>query len=283
MPHDHLLLLREASPFSRGGIEVRLLRTANFGVYDFDDALHCDNGDTHGLHRRIAPKGPKAAAAVRAADRVIAGNAFLADWASSLNRDVVIIPTCVDPADYDRKPDYELGDPPKIGWIGSPANEGHLLAIADALLNVNRDTGARLVVVSGARPPNLGRLTSMVDRFVWSPASQRAILRTCDVGIMPLPNSPYERGKCGYKLLQYGAAGLPSVGSPVGVNEAILSAFGAPAPSTIGEWSDALANVLALDPNSRFLLAKRAHAVVNEQYSYDVWMDRWCNAVFGLV
>ena len=91
---DWLLLHREASPLSRGGLEVDVVRSAGFSVYDFDDALNVDVGEGP-RWRRLAPKAAKVEAAVRAVDRVVAGNEVLADWASSLARDVVVVPSCV--------------------------------------------------------------------------------------------------------------------------------------------------------------------------------------------
>ena len=80
--------------------------------------------------KRPWPRSLIAARSAGAADRVIAGNDLLADWASSLCPDVVVIPTCVDPSAYRTKVSYELSDPPRLGWLGSPATEGYLLDIA---------------------------------------------------------------------------------------------------------------------------------------------------------
>lgn len=280
MPHECVFLLREASPLSRGALEKRLLRSADFSVYDFDDALQWDWGGSNGFYRKLAPKGPKTIAAVQAADRVIAGNGILADWASGFNEDVVVIPTCVDPLDYEQKTDYIIADPPRIGWIGSPNNEDHLLPIAEPLLDLHRRTGARLTIVSGIGASHLRPLEAMIDRVPWSPSTQYSVLRTFDIGIMPLPDSLYERGKCGYKLLQYAAAGVPAVGSPVGVNEEILAACGMAAPSKIPDWSDAIQYALLLAPEARRDLAERASRAVCVGYSYDAWQDRWHDALF---
>ena len=89
---QRLLLHREASPLSRGALKRRLLRSADFAVYDFDDALEWDWGEGS-LVRRLAPKPPKALTAMEHAGRVIAGSPVLADWASEHSRDVVLIPS----------------------------------------------------------------------------------------------------------------------------------------------------------------------------------------------
>lgn len=274
---ERLLLHREASPLSRGALEGRLLRSAEFAVYDLDDALNVDRGEG-GLLRRVAPKAPKAHLAAREANRVVAGNPTLAEWASGLNADVVVIPSCVAPAAYRQKSVFEVGDPPRIGWIGSPDNEIHLEAIAGALREIHRRTGARLTLV-GTTEERLGELERLVDRVAWSPTVQHELLAELDVGVGPLPDTPYTRGKCGYRLLQYGAVGLPFVASPVGVNDTILSRLGMPAARTEQEWVDAIVELLTLSSDRRRELGLRAAATTREAYSYDAWLPHWLAAM----
>jgi glycosyltransferase involved in cell wall biosynthesis len=274
---QRLLLHREASPLSRGDLERRLLLRSQFAVYDFDDALQCDWG-AGGHLRRLAPKAAKALLAVQHADRVIAGNPVLADWASQHNADVIVIPSCVSPASYRQKTDYQVSDPPRLGWIGSPDNEVYLRLVAPALREVHRRTGARLTLIGTTRP-TLGDLESLIDRVSWSEATQHSQLADFDLGIAPLPDQPYTRGKCGYKLLQYAAAGTPALGSPIGVNQQILSEFGMPAPSNNGEWLDAIIDFLTRSATARAALGRAARNTTQQHYSYDAWLSRWYEAV----
>jgi glycosyltransferase involved in cell wall biosynthesis len=246
---------------------------AGFSVYDFDDALQWDNGEGGAL-RRLAPKSRKTLLAARTADRVVAGNAVLADWASGHARDVVVIPSCVAPETYAHKGDYQLQDPPRLVWVGSPSEEHQLTAIAPALFELNRRTGARLTLIGGpgATPAGLDRV---VDRVPWSEEAPRLLLSKVDVGVMPLADTPMDRGKCGYKLLQYLAAGLPAVASPVGVNTEILRRAGLPAPSTSDEWLSALLSLLESSASGRATLGSRARRTVEVHYSYDVWRPAW--------
>jgi glycosyltransferase involved in cell wall biosynthesis len=274
---ERLLLHREASPLSRGALEARLAGAAGFSVYDFDDALQWDTG-AGGRLRRLAPKAPKALAAVRAADRVIAGNPLLADWASQHNADVIVIPSCVAVDAYTPKAGYELADPPRIGWIGNADNEAYLEALGPALEELHRQTGARLVII-GATAPRLGRLEALVDRIRWSEPTQHALLASVDVGVAPVPDAPYERGKCGYKLLQYGAAGVPFVASPVGVNRDILRAFGMPAVEAGGDWAGAILELLERPAAERAALGRAIREATRRDYSFDAWLPRWRAAV----
>ncbi|MBW8736388.1 MAG: glycosyltransferase family 4 protein [Streptomyces turgidiscabies] len=272
-----LLLHREASPLSRGWWERRLLTSAEFAVYDFDDALQWDRGEG-GLVRRLAPKADKARVAVRHADRVIAGNAVLADWASRHHRDVVVIPSCVALEDYMSKTSYVLHDPPRLGWIGSAHNEACLRLIGEVLTEVHGRTGARLTLV-GTTTPSLGSLESFIDRVAWSPESQRTELAAMDIGLMPLPTTPYSLGKCGYKLLQYAAAGLPAVASPLGVNADLLSEFGLPAPQTQDDWTTAILGLIGSPEATRERLGRTAREIAGQRYSYDAWLPRWAAAL----
>jgi glycosyltransferase involved in cell wall biosynthesis len=274
---ERLLLHREASPLSRGGLERQLLSAASFSCYDFDDALQWDTGQG-GLLRRWAPKAAKALVAARLADRVIAGNEILAEWASEHNRDVVIVPSCVSPRDYREKLDYRCGDPPRLGWIGSRDNERYLSEIAPSLREIHRRTGARLTLI-GTASPTLGELEAMIERVPWSERTQSDRIADFDVGISPMPDEPYTRGKCGYKLLQYAAAGTPVVASPIGVNAELLRKFAMPGPRTDTEWVDAILELLGRSADDRRRIGQAARQATIEGYSYDAWIGRWTAAV----
>jgi glycosyltransferase involved in cell wall biosynthesis len=258
-------------------LETQLLRQADLAVYDFDDALQWDEG-TDGILRRLVPKAPKALAAVRTADRVIAGNAVLGEWAAEHNRDVRVIPSCVSPSDYRERAGYEVNDPPRLGWVGSLDNECHLSLVGTALEEVNRRCGARLVLF-GTPSRRLGRLERLIDRVPWSEDRVRGSLAEVDMGLMPLPSDRYSTGKCGYKLLQYGAAAVPFVASPVGVNSDILALTRMPAPVTRDEWVDAILDLLARPATARELLGRHARLMVDRCFSYEAWQGRWKEAV----
>jgi glycosyltransferase involved in cell wall biosynthesis len=269
---DRVLLHREASPFSRGGIERRLLSSGAFSVYDLDDALQWDTAGS--VLRRAFSKPAKCAAAVAHADRVIAGNDVLADWAGTLARDVVVIPSCVEPSEYLRKSSYQLHDPPRIVWMGSPSTEQYLHLVRRPLLALHRACGARLTVVSGGNA-QLGPLEQMADRVRWRPDSYGAVLAGADVGIGPLEDTRYARGKCAYKLLQYGASGLPMVASPVGANEAALRLLGGTPASDPDSWYDALAHLLQSPTAARAEAGRAARLGVQEHYSFQAWDAAW--------
>ena len=95
---------------------------------------------------------------------------------------------------------------------------------------------------------------------------------------MPLRDGPYERAKCGYKLLQYAAAGVPAVGSSVGVNASMLASMSAPTPVTVDDWADALVDVVEAPASRRAVMAAGGFELA-DRYSYDAWQSRWAAAV----
>jgi glycosyltransferase involved in cell wall biosynthesis len=223
-----------------------LRRYARRCVFDLDDAIY--------VRRPRFVGGPvdhsrwrhyKFAATCRAMDAVVVGNSILAAAASPYSREVVILPTTLDPAGYHTNARIP-GRPPTIVWVGNPENIAYLELVRSALERLSvRHPGLRLRVVSSAFPewPNIP-----IERISWSRASEVEALATADIGIMPLTDDDWSRGKCAFKLLQYMAASLPCVASPVGANhQAIINGTtGFLAPSS-ADWETALDKLIS-DP-----------------------------------
>jgi glycosyltransferase involved in cell wall biosynthesis len=273
--HSTLLLSREASPFSRGGLETRLLDSARRGVYDLDDALFADREGW----RRLLAKEPKCRRSLEAADHVIVGNDYLADYASELTDELSVIPTCVEPSAYHPKGTYEIGDRPTLVWLGSSSTETYLEDLAPALAEVHRRTGARVLLISGPRPGGSPELADFVQRVPWTPDGVAGALAGADVALGPLRDDAYTRGKCAYKILQYAAAGLPVVASPVGANATAISRLGGLAATTHDEWVESLTTLLGSSAAARHQRGAAALSGVRDHYSFKVWADAWRKAV----
>lgn len=271
-----VLLSREATPFSRGEVEERLLGEADWGVFDFDDALFVDVGGS----RRFSMPEVKCARSVRGADVVVAGNDYLANWASDHNSAVRVIPSCIDPNDYRAKSCWAIEGAPRIVWLGSASTERYVADIAPALRQVCQRTGARLHVISAARDSGALRpLQPWTTRTPWSLGSFADELGEADVAIAPLPDTPYARGKCAYKLLQYAATGVPMIGSPVGANAEALSRFDGIAATTLDEWADGLQQLLSESEAGRTNRGLTEMLSVNKHYSFEAWQDDWKRAM----
>ncbi len=275
------VVMRNASKTSLGRFEARALRSAPLGVYDLDDGLPWDTGRLPGMgHWWKVPfrRDRIALACARAADRVIAGNETLASWASEYCPDVRVIPTCVEPTDYVVKHDYELNTKPSLIWIGSAATEFELWRLAPALVAVHELTQCVLTIVGAPHIATPVQLQGFTRRVAWSPEAQRVELAAADVGLMPLSDGVYQRAKCGYKVLQYAAAALPSVASPIGVNTNLLAlGLGRPA-TTEEEWVDQIMALLQSE-QSRRDLGKAAHEACVAHFSYARWESAWLDAV----
>lgn len=215
-------------------------------LVDIDDSIH--------LHRG----GWAARWLAGLADLVVVGNSWLAEVWRKWNPAVEILPTAVD---TDRYRATSPPEQPSIGWIGSAGNLGYLAAVAPALAEVvRRFPGTEVAVCCNRPPPALG----VPVRYVpWSENVEADFLQSIGIGIMPLRDGPWERGKCSFKMLQYMAAGRPCVVSPVGMNSQLLAEaeLGLSARS-IEEWTGALCGLLAdRDAAARMGLAGRAVAM----------------------
>lgn len=232
---------------------------------DIDDAVfHYYDRNRRSLVRRLL--GRKIDGVFRRASLVLAGNSYLADRARGAGaRRVEWLPTVVPAARYRaREWTGATGPALHIGWIGSPATEAYLALVAPALGAHMAATASRLTLI-GARAGRSDGLAA--DVRPWSVEREVEELRRFDVGIMPLPDEPFERGKCGFKLIQYMACGLPVVASPVGVNADIVehgvTGFLA---TTQQEWSVAL-GCLSADPDLRAAMGAAGRARFEARYS----------------
>jgi glycosyltransferase involved in cell wall biosynthesis len=274
---QRVILSREASPLSRGDAEERLIRSASHAAYDFDDALFDDPSPI----RRFVGMKDKCRRAALAADIVIAGNYYLANWAEQHNRNVQVIPSCVDPHDYAPKVDWSIrGEAPELLWLGSPGTEKFVAQIAPALLEINRRSGALLTIISGpAHNASLGDLNRMIRRTPWNIGTFASTMAKADIAIAPLDDSPYSRGKCAYKLLQYAATGLPIVGSPIGASELALRRFNGIEARSLDDWIQGLSQILASATSTRATVGTHEQIAVKTHYSFEAWESKWRAAV----
>lgn len=197
-------------------IAPALLRTPYVADYD-DAAFHRYDLHASALVRSFL--GKKIDRVMRGAALVVAGNEYLAARAMQAGAGrVEILPTVIDTGRYQPADRPEAGF--TIGWIGAPVTVRYLKAIGQALAAFFEQHPDAVIRLIGAADPFDGRFP--VQAVPWSEETEVAELQRCDVGIMPLPDEPFERGKCGYKLIQYMGCGLPVVASPVGVNRQIV-------------------------------------------------------------
>ncbi len=218
---DAVYVLREAALLGPPFFERMLARSGTPFVFDFDDAV---------FERYVSPsngylsylKFPgKTRTVCRLAAHVMAGNEYLADYARRVNTNVTVVPTTVDTGKYTVEP-RGPNEVPVIGWTGSYSTAQHLRTLAPALRRLAERERFRLRVISTPGIALEGLEGVEVELVPWRSETEVDDLRPFDVGVMPLPDEPWTRGKCGMKALQYMGLGVPTVCSPVGVNSEII-------------------------------------------------------------
>lgn len=205
-------------------------------------------------------------------DKVICGNNYLAEWFGRWNSKVDVIPTAVDTERYLPVVANKRSDLPLvIGWIGTSGNYKYLYGIESALEKVMRaHPGTRLKVVGDQMPKFRHLSPGKIDFVPWSESVEVQAIQSMDIGIMPLEDTPWARGKCSFKMLQYMATGLPVVVSPVGMNAEILmlSVLGMSA-TTETQWIDGLIALLE-DSALRARLGAEGRRVAESSFSIRV-------------
>ena len=263
----HVLQRRLLSPF-----EVQLLRgRARRLWFEIDDAVwRRDSYTSKGLESRKLQS--RFRETVQAADLVIAGNSFLAANAiASGARQTVVIPTCVDVHRYPLAAHDRPGA--DLVWVGSSSTLRGLEAVTDLLEEIGKNVPAARLKLICDRFLKLDRLP--VVETPWAEATEGADIAAGDIGMSWIPDDTWSRGKCGLKVLQYMAAGLPVVANPVGVHPEMIrhgvTGFLATTPT---EWVEAV-RMLAADPDLRRRMGAAGRKVVEQRYSIEVGAAQW--------
>jgi glycosyltransferase involved in cell wall biosynthesis len=239
-------------------------------VFDFDDAVWIRYVSPANSYLSYLRFPGKTSGLCRRARHVMAGNAYLRDYALRFNPHVSTIPSTIDLDKYrvlsNRVPARRV-----IGWTGSYSSEHYLEVVRPVLETLRKEFEFRVVVIGGSSFRAEG---VDVEHRPWRSATEAADLADVDIGLMPLPDSKWTRGKCGLKALQYMALGIPAVVSPVGVNADIVrdgeNGFLA---RTADDWAHALKRLL-IDPDLRSRLGRAGRATVERSYSAAVVAPR---------
>jgi len=237
--------------------------------YDFDDAVMFRDG-RHGRFRSFS-RSWKFAALMKQVDFVTAGNRYLWEMCPVEDARKHVVVTPVDTQNY--RPARSRGGRLCVGWVGSSSTLRYLEAVLPAVERAARRADFELAVVSDEFPAP----APFIRRIKWRAETEPAEVARFDVGLMPLPEDPWTRGKCGFKLLLYGACGVPSVASPVGVNREIIADGRTGILASRGEdWEEALVR-LASDETLRREMGLAARARVADNYSAQAVIPAWAD------
>jgi glycosyltransferase involved in cell wall biosynthesis len=269
--YDLVWMEKEALPWLPAAFEIALMRGTPY-VVDLDDAwFHRYDQNPSRIVRWLM--ADKIDTVMRHAAAVVAGNEYLADRARRAeSRRVKIIPSVID---LNRYPSEIMTDAKSvgrktsvvIGWIGTPITAHYLAGIEQAFRAIAAIRSVELHVVGASAPATFAGLP--VRNIVWDEATEIEMIRGFDIGIMPLDDRAWERGKCAYKLLQVMAAGRPVVASPVGANHVVIqdgvNGFLADTPN---QWIRAF-TALIDDPDLRVRMGLKALQTIKDRYTIE--------------
>jgi glycosyltransferase involved in cell wall biosynthesis len=265
---DVVVLHREAFPFGPPWLETALARGRAPVVFSFDDALYAPFPYAGGGGRRLLYRlkyGRDLGPVLRRCAAVIAGNRHLAEYARRHNPTVTVIPTAVDTDALSPPPSRPPGRL-TVGWIGGPSTSVHVRDVAGSLAELaTRRPEVDFLLVGDPRLAALDLPRAEVR--AWSMAREADDLRAMDVGLMPLQDSEWTRGKCAFKAIQYMAVGAPVVASRLGASAEVVEDGGSGLLVDGPEgWAGALEGICA-DPGLRAAMGRRGRQLAQERFS----------------
>ncbi|MGH2718273.1 MAG: glycosyltransferase family 4 protein [Actinomycetota bacterium] len=272
---DVVVLYREAFPFGPALIEG-LLEARVPLVFDFDDAIWLGQTSAANAWARRLKSPGKTGDIVAQAAMTTAGNEYLASYARRFSRAVEVIPTTLDTDRYRPPPGRGDRTPLRVGWSGSRTTSRHLASIDGALHRILDELPVELVVIGDPdfRLSGTGH-QERVRVEPWRAETEIDEVGAFDIGLMPLPDDEWSRGKCGFKALMYMSLGVAPVVAPVGVNTDIVSdGTNGLLASTEDEWVGAVKRLVE-DAELRRRLGGAARATVVQRYSGQAWAPRF--------
>lgn len=286
--YDVILIHREATPIGPAWWEWAASRIWRKPlVFDFDDAVWLPNNST--ANEKLVGRFKahhKTRTILKLSKSAFAGNEFLAAFARQFCADVSIVPTTIDTLNHHNITKVHQPTPrPVIGWTGSHSTLRQLVPLFTLLESLHKKLDFSLLIISDFPPDNMPTFATFLP---WNKANEIEDLLKMDIGIMPLYDSDWERGKCGFKALQYMALGIPAVVSAVGVNSEIvdegMNGFICevlPIDDAAPRWSKALTSLLS-DHQARTGMGAAARVKIIGQYSIEAWKAKYVEVFLGL-
>jgi glycosyltransferase involved in cell wall biosynthesis len=278
---DAILIHRELTPFASGPF-VRALEGGPPVLYDLDDAVFLPAHGGTPILRLVRRPDPETVALVRLAKLSLAGNAYLAEFVRRAGGRAVHLPTTVDTEVFSAPPGPRAaGEALRISWVGTHSTQGYLDVVAPALAALASEVRVEITIVSNRPPQSLGGLP--VRGVRWSLDAELSYFQEADVGLYPLPDDAWSRGKCGGKAVQYLACEVPVVASPVGVlTDLVRDGVTGFLAQDHGDWLRAL-RTLSADASLRRRMGGQGRALVEERYSLRKGAEILAEAIRGVV
>ena len=270
--YNLLWIEKELLPYIPAWLENFLIQGVPY-IVDYDDAqFHIY--DHYGSKLVKLLFSQKIDKIIASSTLTIAGNQYIADRSNKAGaKRIEIIPTVVNLDRYSLKKYINNNKPFNIGWIGSPITTRYLKSMKSIFQELNQKYNCTFTMI-GAGKLNFENVE--LDIKEWQESSEVENIKTFDVGIMPLDNTIWEQGKCGIKLIQYMACGLPVVGTPIGVNREIIqhgiNGFQA---TTADEWIEYL-SILAENRDLRYVMGEKGREMVESNYCLEITAPKLC-------
>jgi len=280
LKYDIIFIHREAYPFGGPFFETIFSKMGKTIIFDFDDAIFLPNTSEQNVYIERFKSPGKTAGIIRMSSLVIAGNEYLKEYAAKYNGNVVMIPSSVDTDKYRPLPDKSSNKQVMIGWIGSNTTKRFLYDIEDVFVKLSAKYENLAFKIVGAKF-NSSKLKNVINKE-WALDEEIDDLRTFDIGIMPMPDNEWTRGKCGFKAILYMACGIPVVASPVGVNtEIIRNGENGFLAKDQREWVNKL-SFLIEDADLRGRLGARGREMVEKYFSVEKNFSKVVNVITGI-
>jgi glycosyltransferase involved in cell wall biosynthesis len=263
--YDYIYLYREATPVGPPVFEWLIAKVLKKKIiYDFDDAIWLPIVSEHNKIAMRVKWFSKISSICKWSYRVSVGNNFLASFAAKYNNSVVVIPTVVDTENGHNKIQQHDSKNVAVGWTGTFSTLKYLDIVLPVIKRLQEKNDFTFIVIANKDP----KLSLKRYQFIqWDKKSEVEDLSMMHIGLMPLYDSPLEKGKCGFKAIQYMSLGIPAVVSPVGVNTDIVmhnkNGFVA---NTETEWEYYIEQLL-LQPELRKQLGKESYQYIEKKYS----------------
>ncbi len=272
--YDLIFIQREA--FMTGSVffEKRFAASRAKMIFDFDDSIWLQNISAANKKFAFLKNANKTSRIIAISDKIFAGNQYLADYAARFNKNISIIPTTIDTDIY--VPPISKTNRPVvcIGWSGSITTIQHFAVAIPVLKKIQNKFGDKVKFkIIGDGNYYCEELKTQGES--WRAATEVEDLAKIDIGIMPLPDDEWAKGKCGLKGLQYMAIGIPTLMSPVGVNKEIIHhAVNGYLPGSEDEWT-AILSELVEKPELREKIGAAGRKTVVDKYSVNAWKEKY--------
>lgn len=272
--YDIIFIFRDALMTGSTFFEKRFAKSKAKLIFDFDDAIWLQNVSEANKKLSFLKDAGKTGTIIGLSDMIFAGNQYLSDYASAFNKNIVIVPTTIDTEIYTPRAKSGNSETICIGWSGSFSTIQHFSLAIPALKRVKDKFGNKVKFkIIGDATYYCKELET--QGVAWKAATEIEDLSEIDIGIMPLSDDEWAKGKCGLKGLQYMALGIPTLMSPVGVNtEIIQQDVNGYLPVTEDEWVDTLSKLVE-NKESRTRIGNEGRKTVVDRYSVDAWKGKY--------